>query len=124
MQGKWRERCRNDGGSIERKEEGGGKNSGKHGGGTVCHALFYSHPEASERRQIPADYSVVLSNTKDRKCVCLRICRVLDKDRCWNEANIYTVVTHFTSFSPHLFSALYPDCSLLFRLHFSSTVTL
>lgn len=25
MQGKWRERCRNDGGSIERKEEGGGE---------------------------------------------------------------------------------------------------
>lgn len=44
---------------------GGGDNSGKDGGGTVSHALFYSHPEASERRQIPADYSVLLSNAKD-----------------------------------------------------------
>lgn len=54
-----------DGGMIERrweyreKEEGGGNNSGKAGGGIACHALFYSHPGVSEWRQIPADYSVI-----------------------------------------------------------------
>lgn len=71
--------CREDGGMIEgwweyrEKKQGGGNSSGKDGGGTVCHGLFYSHPEASERRQTPADYSVVLSNTKERKYVCLCI---------------------------------------------------
>lgn len=28
---------------------------------------FYSHPRVSERRQIPADYSLVLSNIKGKK---------------------------------------------------------
>lgn len=28
---------------------------------------FYSHPRVSERRQVPDDYSVVLSNIKDKK---------------------------------------------------------
>lgn len=28
---------------------------------------FYSHPWVSERRQIPADYSLVLSNIKGKK---------------------------------------------------------
>lgn len=28
---------------------------------------FYSHPWVSERRQIPADYSLVLSNIKRKK---------------------------------------------------------
>lgn len=75
-----------DGGMIEgwweyrEKEEGGGNNSGKDGGGTVCHALFYSQPGVSERRQIPADYSVLLSNTKERKCVCAFA--ALDKSCC------------------------------------------
>lgn len=69
-----KEARREDGGSAggmiegwweyrEKEEGGGGNSSGKDGGGT-CHALFYSHPGVSERRQIPADYSVVLSNTK------------------------------------------------------------
>lgn len=60
-----------DGGMIEgwweyrKKEKGGGNNSGKDGGGRVCHVLFYSHPGVSKRRQIPADCSIVLSNTKE-----------------------------------------------------------
>lgn len=76
-----------DGGTMERwwecrwKEEGErGHNSGKDGGGTVCHVLFYSHPEASERRPIPVDDSLVLSNTKERNCVC--VFAVLDKSCC------------------------------------------
>lgn len=74
IEGWWEYREKEEGGGREGGREGG-NNSGKDGGGTVCHALFYSHPEASERRQIPADYSVVLSNTKERKCECLCICR-------------------------------------------------
>lgn len=62
----------------EGRRKGEGNNSGKDGGGTICHLLFYSHPEASERRQIPADYSVGLSNTESWR-VSLCICRMLGK---------------------------------------------
>lgn len=107
IEGWWEYREKEEGG-----REGGGNNSGKDGGGTVCHVLFYSHPEASERRQIPADYSAVLSNTKERKCacVCLCVCGVLDKSCRWFKANIYTLDNPFTSppFLPFRHSACLP----------------
>ena len=118
IEGWWEYREKEEGG-----REGGGNNSGKDGGGTVCHVLFYSHPEASERRQIPADYSAVLSNTKERKCacVCLCVCGVLDKSCRWFKANIYTPDTPFASppFLPLWLSA----CLLWFLLFCPSPVS-
>lgn len=44
------------------KEEGGREVGGQQWEGWRRNSMFYSHPEASERRQLPADYSAVLSN--------------------------------------------------------------
>lgn len=91
--------------------KGGGNTSGKDGGGTVCHALFYSHPEASERRLIPVDYSLVLSNTKETTCECLCVCRGLDKSCCWCEEHIYSLPQLSTC--PGCFSLSWPASSSL-----------
>lgn len=95
--GRWRE----DWGwrmvGVQREGRGRGRREGNSsgkdwrggGGGGTCQPLFYSHPGVSERRQIPADYSTVLSNTKareekkERKQPIVCVFAVLDNNCCY-----------------------------------------